>query len=468
MRWHKQRTEVARMTSTMAVDLASGRASNSAIIALLDTAAIIGSVLGALIASAWIALAIVGFLLLRALVDLRVVRSMVRLSGLVVDQSALDPTTELLRGVMQLRSAGALARGYARWARYQATSTQLRVRLGRVGTLQSVLGVLWPTLGLALILTVVALTSDDSADGEAIGVLVTAQTALTSANTALAAAIGSIGALLSARAVLRRCEPILSELPESAGGGEVAPLSGGIDVRGVSYRYRPESPPIFDGLNLSVRPGEHLALVGPSGSGKTTLLRLLLGLEDPDSGLVAYDGRDLAGLDRSGVRRQLGVVMQSSALLPGTVRDNVDMGRGLSASRVWEALELAAVADDVRAMPMGLSSVVIDGSAGISGGQRQRILLARALAGSPRILILDEATSALDNLNQRAVTTNLDRLNVTRIVVAHRLSTIENADRIAVIADGHIVAHGTYAELLSRPGPFRDLVHRQQVDTEAT
>ena len=464
MKWHKERTEVARMTSSMSVDLASGQAPNSTVIALLDTAAVIGAVLGALIASAWVALAIVVFLVIRALVDIRLVRRLVGLSGELVDQAALDPTTELLRGVMPLRSAGALARGYARWARYQATATRTRVRLGRVGIAQGMLGVLWPTLGLAVLLAVVAMTSGDASEGEALGVLVTAQTALLSANTALAAAIGSIGALLSARAVLRRAEPILSEVPESAGGGEVAPLSGGIDVRGVVYRYRDDLPPIFDGLSLSVHPGEHLALVGPSGSGKTTLLRLLLGLDDPESGLVAYDGRDLTGLDRSAVRRQLGVVMQSSALLPGSIRENVDMGRGLSASQVWEALEMAAVAADVRAMPMGLNTVVVDGGAGVSGGQRQRILLARALAGSPRILILDEATSALDNISQRAVSANLDRLNVTRIVVAHRLSTIQRADRIAVISDGRISATGTYEELAAQPGTFQDLVRRQRLD----
>lgn len=464
MKWHKDRTEVARMTSSMSVDLASGQAPNSAVIALLDTAAVIGSVLGALIASAWVALAIVAFLIIRTLVDVRLVRRLVALAGQTVDEAALDPTTELLRGVMPLRSAGALARGYSRWARFAATATRTRVRLGRVGTIQAMLGVLWPTLGLAILLSVVALTSGAASESAAIGVLVTAQTALTSANTALAAAIGSIGALLAARAVLRRAEPILTAVPESAGGGEVAPLSGGIDVRGVVYRYRDDLPPIFDGLSLSVRPGEHLALVGPSGSGKTTLLRLLLGLDDPESGLVAYDGRDLTGLDRSAVRRQLGVVMQSSALLPGSIRDNVEMGRGLTATQVWEALEMASVADDVKAMPMGLNTVVVDGGAGVSGGQRQRILLARALAGSPRILILDEATSALDNISQRAVGANLDRLDVTRIVVAHRLSTIERADRIAVISGGRISAVGTYDELAAQPGPFQDLVSRQRLD----
>lgn len=287
--------------------------------------------------------------------------------------------------------------------------------------------------------------------------------ALTSANAALAAAIASVAAVLSARSVLRRAEPILTTLPESAGTGQVAPLSGGIDVRGVVYRYRPDLPPIFDGLDLAVAPGEHLALVGPSGSGKTTLLRLLLGLDDPEAGLVAYDGRDLTGLDRAAVRRQIGVVMQTSALLPGSIRDNVDMGRRLTASQIWAALEAAAVAPDVRAMPMGLNTVVVDGGAGVSGGQRQRILLARALAGQPRLLILDEATSALDNVSQAAVVASLDRLDVTRIVVAHRLSTIERADRIAVLADGRITQVGTFADLNGVDGPFRELVARQQV-----
>ena len=464
MSWHKDRTQVSRMTNAMSVDLASGQASDAVITSLLDSAALVGSILGVLFVNAWVAVAIAAVLAVRAMVDLRVVRRMVVLSGLLVDNSAVDPTLELLRGVMRLRSSGALARGYAAWARYQAGTTRLRVRMGRLAISQQVLSALWPTLGLALMLSVVAVTSTGTGDGQAIGTLVTAQVALTSANTALGAAIASVGAVLSARAMLRRATPILEAVPESAGGGQVAPLRGGIDVRGVAYRYRPDLPPIFEGLDLVVQPGEHLALVGPSGSGKTTLLRLLLGLDDPESGLVAFDGRDLTGLDKAAVRRQVGAVMQSSALLPGSLRDNVDMGRGLSASDVWAALDLAAIGDDVRAMPMQLNTVVVEGSAGISGGMRQRILLARALAGEPRILILDEATSALDNVSQAAVVANLDRLRVTRIVVAHRLSTIQRADRIAVISDGRIAQQGTFEQLMAGPGPFRALADRQRLD----
>ncbi|MEI2718067.1 MAG: ATP-binding cassette domain-containing protein [Candidatus Nanopelagicales bacterium] len=203
--------------------------------------------------------------------------------------------------------------------------------------------------------------------------------------------------------------------------------------------------------------------MGPSGCGKSTLLRLLLGLEDPGSGIVSYDGRDLSGLDRSSVRRQIGTVMQGSQLMPGSIRENVDLGRGLTTDEVWQALADAAVAEEIRDMPMGLSTVVIEGSGAVSGGQRQRILLARALAGRPRILILDEATSALDNVSQAAVVASLDRLAITRLVVAHRLSTIEQADRVVMLADGRVAAQGTYEQLMDEDGPFRDLVQRQQI-----
>jgi ABC-type bacteriocin/lantibiotic exporter with double-glycine peptidase domain len=167
-------------------------------------------------------------------------------------------------------------------------------------------------------------------------------------------------------------------------------------------------------------------------------------------------------LNRPAVRRQIGCVLQSSTLLPCSIKDNIDLGRAMTRDDIWSALEMAAVADDIRAMAMGLDTPVTDGGGTLSGGQRQRVLIARALAGNPRMLVLDEATSALDNLTQAAVVDALQGLRITRIVVAHRLSTIRHADRIIVMDAGRVQDEGTYDELMSRPGPFRDLAERQQ------
>jgi ABC-type bacteriocin/lantibiotic exporter with double-glycine peptidase domain len=464
MTWHKDRRLNARIVDATSVDTASGKATDGTVFTLLDTVAVAGSVLGAFIVSPWIAIVIVLVLVVRGSMDIYLVRRLQRVSREVVDEDATSPVLELLRGSSRLRASGAIDRAYARWGHFAATVVRVKAQVGRISTAQQVSAALWPALSLALMFWVVDVTMADESEAYILGVIVAAQIALTSANSSLSAAISAVGGWLTARAVLQRSESILTALPESAGGGEMAPLRGGIDLRGVVYRYAPDLPPIFDGLDLTIRPGEHLALVGPSGTGKTTLLRLILGLDEPETGLVAFDGKALTALDRSAVRRQIGVVMQSSALLPGTLRDNVDLGRGLSTDEVWAALDRSAVGDDVRAMPNGIDTVVVEGGSGISGGQRQRILLARALAGDPRILVLDEATSALDNVSQAAIVANLDRMPITRIVVAHRLSTIRRADRIAVLDAGRIVQEGSYDELIAVAGPFRTLVERQSVD----
>jgi ABC-type bacteriocin/lantibiotic exporter with double-glycine peptidase domain len=210
-----------------------------------------------------------------------------------------------------------------------------------------------------------------------------------------------------------------------------------------------------------------VAVVGPSGSGKSTLLRLLLGFERPERGRVLYDGRNLEGLELTAVRRQMGVVLQSSFLLAGTVYENVEPGQPVPPEDVWEALRAAALADDVEAMPMKLHTLVSAGGINLSGGQRQRLLLARALVNRPRLLLLDEATSSLDNPTQAKVSDNLRQRQVTRIVIAHRLSTIVGADRIYVLDQGRIVQTGTFAELAAQDGLFRTLMQRQQADPEA-
>ncbi|MFM2437546.1 MAG: hypothetical protein RLZ55_357 [Actinomycetota bacterium] len=459
MNWHDKRTVASRVADANAIDMAGMALPDVVITSLLDISAVVGALIGAMTASWPLALALLAYLAVRATVEVAVIRRVATLTAATLDAEtdSRGVTLGLLTGVNRLRVSGATGRGFALWARSQARATEVQVRQRRLTVLQQAVGAMWPSLGLAVLLAATALS------GSTVGQLVTAQTALTTATSATAAALAAVGAGLSARAVLERARTVLRAEPESGTGQEVAALAGALDLRDIVFRYREGLPPVLRGVNLSVPAGAHVAIVGPSGCGKSTLLRIVLGLADPESGIVSFDGRDLSALDRSSVRRQIGSVMQSSALMPGSIRDNVDLGRGLTAAEIWQALADAAVADDVRAMAMGLNTLVVEGGGTISGGQRQRILLARALAGRPRLLILDEATSALDNVSQAAVVASLDRLHITRVVVAHRLSTIEQADRVVMLSDGVVAAAGTFDELVSAPGPFRELVERQRI-----
>ena len=176
-----------------------------------------------------------------------------------------------------------------------------------------------------------------------------------------------------------------------------------------------------------------------------------------------YDDQDLAHLDVYAVRRQLGIVLQQSQLMAATIFENIAAGALLTLDAAWEAARSAGFEDDIRAMAMGMHTVVSEGATNLSGGQRQRLLIARALAFKPALLLFDEATSALDNRTQALVTASLDRLRVTRVVIAHRLSTIRNADRIYVLDKGRVVQQGRFAELAQARGLFAQLMARQIV-----
>lgn len=259
---------------------------------------------------------------------------------------------------------------------------------------------------------------------------------------------------------LDRLRPLLEAEPEdSAYRLPVGKLTGKVEVRNLRFRYTPDSPLVLKGVSFRAEPGEFIAVVGPSGAGKSSLVRLLLGFEQPESGAVYFSDKDLAHLDLRGVRRQMGVIMQNSKLLPGSILENIIVGSDYTVEDAWRALELAAFADEVAAMPMGIYTMVNPES--VSGGQQQRILIARALVGNPSLLIMDESTSALDNFSQDTIRKNLEDLQVTRIAIAHRLSTVVRADRIYVMEQGKIVQEGTFAELSSQPGVFRQLIERQ-------
>ena len=248
----------------------------------------------------------------------------------------------------------------------------------------------------------------------------------------------------------------LSEERKSPGA-----LSGAVELSRVTFRYVPSGPPVLDNVSLSITQGEYVAIVGPSGSGKSSLFRLLLGFEKPESGTVFLDGKAIDTLDVGAVRRQLGVVLQNGKLASGSLYDNICGGVQLPLAQAWEAARLAGLDDDIKAMPMGMNTVISEGVNTLSGGQRQRIMIARAVARRPRILLFDEATSALDNQSQTIVSTSLGNLNVTRLVIAHRLSTVRQADRIIVLVDGKVVQTGNFSELSNTPGMFASFAQRQ-------
>ena len=268
------------------------------------------------------------------------------------------------------------------------------------------------------------------------------------------------------RPILTMVQPFFDAVPEVSDGKQVIErLSGGIELNNVSFRYNENMPLILDDLSLKIRPGQYVAIVGRTGCGKSTLLRLLLGFEKPQKGAIYYDGKDLERIDLRSLRRRIGVVMQNGKLFQGDIYSNIVISAPwLSQQDAWEAAELTGIAEDIRRMPMGMNTVISEGSGGISGGQRQRLMIARAIAPKPKILMFDEATSALDNITQKKVSESLDRLKCTRIVIAHRLSTIRQCDRILVLDQGKIVEDGTYDELIASDGFFAELVARQRLD----
>lgn len=288
------------------------------------------------------------------------------------------------------------------------------------------------------------------------------QAAYTAFNASLNAIMPVLEQLSVVRPLIENLKPILDAEPEVVEEKmEADVLSGAFTVKHLSFSYGEGLPEVLHDLSFSVAAGEHVAIVGRSGCGKSTLIRLLLGFESPTSGAIYYDGQDLADLDLPSVRVQMGVVLQNGQLMTGDIYRNIVGASDLTLDDAWAAEEAAGIADEIREMPMQMQTVVSEGSTNISGGQRQRILIAKALAMKPAIVVCDEATSALDNRTQAIVTESLDRLKATRVIVAHRLSTIRHADRISVLDEGRIAESGTFDELVAKNGLFASFVKRQ-------
>lgn len=370
-------------------------------------------------------------------------------------------TFEMLEGVAKLRTGAAEERALARWVDLYVNERSASATGERTGLVFHAFSEGYSTLRLmVLFAAAVLLTRSDLAAGAFIAFL----TGFGLFQSAFIGLCDDVLNLYAAQPLAERAQPILDAQTEDAGGARTTDpgrLSGAIEVSGVVFGYLSASAPLLDGLSFRVAPGEHVAIVGGSGSGKSTVLRLLLGFESPSAGSIAYDGRELAHLDLSRLRSQIGVVLQSSMLFSGTILENIRGASNASLEDCLDAAELAGLGPDLKLMGMGVHTPITEGGGSFSGGQKQRILIARALAAKPRILFLDEATSALDNITQAHVARTMDSLRATRITIAHRLSTVQHADRILVLEHGQFVESGSYAELLQLNGRFAALAQRQ-------
>lgn len=369
-------------------------------------------------------------------------------------------TYALISGIQKIRLSGAEKRAYSRWSKLYAKQVEMTYNPPLFLRVNGAFSLIISLTGI-IVMYYMSLKSSVS---------VSEYYAFNTAYGMLSGAFMSLAGIATTIArfkpIIEMAKPIMDAVPEvSEGKSVIGRLSGNIELNNVSFRYNENMPLVIDDLSLKIRSGQYVAIVGATGCGKSTLMRILLGFEKPQKGAVYYDGKDLNSIDLRSLRRKIGVVLQNGKLFQGDIYSNIVISAPhLSLEEAWDAAEMAGIADDIRRMPMGMHTIISEGSGGVSGGQRQRLMIARAIAPKPKILMFDEATSALDNITQKIVSDSLDKLRCTRIVIAHRISTIKQCDRIIYLEKGKIVEDGTYDELIEKNGKFAELVERQRLD----
>ncbi len=366
----------------------------------------------------------------------------------------------LITGIQKIKLVGAEKRAFARWGKVFSENAEITYNPPLMLKISESISTAITVISGIVIYYIAVKTQVSVADfyafNSAYGIVSGAFVNLAGASLAIA----------GIKPLFENIHPFFEAVPEISDEKQVVSrISGGIELNGISFRYDESMPNVIDNLSLKIRPGQYVAIVGTTGCGKSTLLRLMLGFEKPQRGAVYYDGKDLSKLDLKSLRQKIGVVMQDGKLFQGDIFSNIAItAPKLTLDEAWEAAEMSGIADDIRNMPMGMNTIISEGSGGISGGQRQRILIARAIAAKPKILMFDEATSALDNITQKIISESLDKLKCTRIVIAHRLSTIKECNRIIVLDKGKIAEDGTYDELIKKNGLFAELVARQKTE----
>ncbi len=470
---HLVRLPFAFFQQRSAGDLLTRLASNATIREILTSAVLSGALDGLMVAS-YLALLLLADLRLGALVaGLAVVRVAIligamrrrrRLTSEALEAQAASQgyQVQLLAGIEALKACGAERRAVDTWSHLFVR--ELNASLAR-GRLDALVNALVDGLALASPLAVLLYGGARVMAGDlTLGTMLSLAALASGFLAPLSMLVTNAAQFQLLGSYLERLDDVLSTPAEPDGleWPRPAVFAGRITLEAVTFRYGPLVPPALEDVSFAVEPGQLVAVAGASGSGKSTLAGVVAGLLDAQAGHVLYDGSPLAELPRDWLRGHLAYVPQQSFLFGTSIRANIALqDPALPLERVVEAAKLAEIHDDIAALPMGYETVLADGGASLSGGQRQRIALARALVTRPAVLILDEATSALDAVTEQKVQRNLQRLAMTRIVAAHRLSTIRDADRILVLDRGRIVDAGTHDELAERPGLYQQLAAAQ-------
>lgn len=376
-----------------------------------------------------------------------------------LDTKAGSAMYQFLNGIAKIRIAGVENRVLYEYLKPYSQSRKINIRKERMTVgVNTLVGAMEVCFSIILYYLMIKKNI-----GLSVGAFMGFTAAFGSFSGAMMEIVSSLLTVNDVKPAYDRCKPILTALPES-NEDMVMPgtLTGQIEVNNVTFAYNEDSGNILKDISLDIKAGEYIGIVGSSGSGKSTLLKLLLGFEKPQVGKIYYDGKDIDNMDKRELRKKFGVVLQDGGLISGSIYENITItSPGCKMDRVKQVIQEVGLESDIEQMPMGLHTVLSENSGTISGGQRQRILIARAIVGKPKIIYFDEATSALDNVTQAMVCESLEKLQATRIVIAHRLSTVMNCDRIFVLEQGQVLEQGNYTELMEKKGRFYDLAIRQ-------